>query len=145
MMYQVMASGESHPNELDLFAIPDTQASYEKMQWVDYRPISQLKDNAPVEFVIPASGSQYINLKQTYLYLNAKVLTDTGRDLDLDTKVSPINNILHSLWSQVDVLIQQKLISPSTHNYGYKALIETLLMTMPKTPNCRPLAFTRIH
>ena len=95
-----------HPEELNLFATPDTQGSYEKIQWVDYRPISQLKDQAPVEFVIPASGSQYVRLKYTYLYLKAKLLTEDGKELDMKDKVGPINNILQSLWSQVDVLNQ---------------------------------------
>lgn len=126
-MYQVSASNQSHPEELDLFSTPPTQGAYENIQWVDYRPVSQLKEDAPVEFVIPSCGSQYLNLKQTYLKVKARLLKMDGTELDMEDTVGPVNNIMHSLWSQVEVLAQQKMVSPATNNYGYKALIETLL------------------
>lgn len=42
-------------------------------------------------------------------------------------KIAPVNNLLHSLFSQVDVYLNQKLISPPNNTYAYKAYIETLL------------------
>lgn len=126
-MYQVSTSQESHPEELELFTTPPTQGAYEKIQWVDYRPVAQIKEDAPVEFVIPASGSQYLNLKQTYLHIKAKLVQEDGSDLTLEDRVAPVNNMIHSLWDQVDVLFQQKLISSSTKNYQYKSMMETLL------------------
>ena len=38
-----------------------------------------------------------------------------------------MNLFLHSLFSQVDVSLNERLISPSTNTYPYRAMIETLL------------------
>ena len=39
----------------------------------------------------------------------------------------PVNNWLHSLFSQVDVYLNGTLVTPSTNTYAYRAYTETLL------------------
>lgn len=136
-MYQVKDSQDIHPTELDLFSTPPTQSTYDKIQWVDYHPVNPIKEDSPLEFVIPASGSQYINLNQTYLHIKLKVVKADGTDMEIDDKVAPINEVLHSLWSHVEILLQQKLINVSTTNYGYKSLMETLLSYDTNAKNTR--------
>lgn len=41
--------------------------------------------------------------------------------------MGPTNLFLHSLFSQVDVSLNERLISSSTNTYAYRALLETLL------------------
>ena len=41
--------------------------------------------------------------------------------------VTPTNLWLHSLWNQLDVMFQQKLVSSSGTNYAYKAMMDVLL------------------
>ena len=41
--------------------------------------------------------------------------------------IAPINNSLHSMFSQVDVTIQNKLITSTTTHYPYKAMIQNML------------------
>ena len=41
--------------------------------------------------------------------------------------MGPVKLSLHSLFSQVDVSLNERLISPSTNTYPYRAMIETLL------------------
>ena len=41
--------------------------------------------------------------------------------------MGPVNLFLHSLFSQVDVSLNERLISPSTNTYPYRAMLETLL------------------
>ena len=50
-----------------------------------------------------------------------------GDDLDFVDPVGPVNNWLHSLFSQVDVYPNGTLVTPSTNTYAYRAYIETLL------------------
>ena len=50
-----------------------------------------------------------------------------GDDLDLTNPVGPVNNWLHSLFSQVDVYLNGTLVTPSTNTYSYRAYFETLL------------------
>lgn len=41
--------------------------------------------------------------------------------------ITPVNLLLHSLFSQVEVSVHNKSITSSTTNYPYKAMIQTLL------------------
>ncbi len=115
-----------YPKEVSLFEKPCNNIAYEKIQYVDYRTTSQLSSGSPLTFTIPAAGNQYINLKKTYLHLKVKMVNGDGSDIDVQKKVAPINNILHSLFNQVDVQLQQQLVSTG-QNYGYKAYLESLL------------------
>ena len=68
-----------------------------------------------------------MDLARTQLYLKAKITKPNGANLDPDTEVGPVNLFLHSLVSQVDVYLDERLISPSTNTYPYRAMLETLL------------------
>ena len=46
-------SCECLKSELSLFDIPPTQTTIEGSNWVQYKPISSLSDDSPIEFVIP--------------------------------------------------------------------------------------------
>ena len=120
-------SGECAKSELDLFALPPTQTSVEEGQWVEFHPISTISDGGPIEFFIPGSGEEYLDLNQTQLYVRAKVTKGDGSDLAADDPVGPVNLFLQSLFSQIDVSLNERLISPSTPTYPYRAMIETLL------------------
>lgn len=120
-------SCECTKSELDLFSLPPTQTSIEKGQWVEYHPISTISDGGPIEFVISGSGDEYMDLNQTQLYIQAKVTKANGTNLDDADQVGPVNLFLQSLFNQVDVSLNERLISPSTPTYPYRAMIETLL------------------
>ena len=116
------------PEEVSLFEKPCTNIAYQKLQYVDYRPTSLLSSGGPLTFTIPATGSQYINLKKTYLYLKVKIVNADGTAITGEDKVAPANLVLHSLFSQVDVQIQQQLVSSTgSQTYGYKSYTETVL------------------
>ena len=113
--------------ELDLFSLPPTQTSIEKSQWVEYHPIANISDGGPIEFSISGSGEEYIDLALTQLYVRVKVVNANGTDLAVDAMDAPVNLFLHSLFNQVDVTLNERLISSSTPTYPYRAMIESLL------------------
>ena len=115
-----------YPKEVSLFEKPCNDIAYQKIQHVDYRPTSLLSSGGPLTFTIPPTGSQYVNLKKTYLQLKVKLINADGSNVENGKLVAPINLVLHSLFSQVDVQLQQQLVSTG-QNYGYKAYMETLL------------------
>ncbi|GFW77858.1 uncharacterized protein TNCV_4627371 [Trichonephila clavipes] len=43
-------------------------------QWKQFHPLSNVFDNAPVEFHISGSAEDYIDLSQTQLYVKAKIV-----------------------------------------------------------------------
>ena len=59
--------------------------------------------------------------------MKAKITKPNGANLDADTQVGPVNLFLHFLFLQVDVALNERMISPSTNTYPYRAMLETQL------------------
>ena len=53
--------------------------------------------------------------------------TSNGADLAKTAEIAPECNVLHMLWSQVDVYLNSLLFTQSNNNYPYRAYIENLL------------------
>ena len=117
-------------DELDLFKLPDTQTSVTKVNWVEYRPIGQNVDNTPIDIIIPGS-SDYLDLKRSFLHIKFKVTHADGTTVDNAAtppeRVGIINLFHHSMWDQIEIYLNNHLVSRSTNNYPYKAYIENLL------------------
>ena len=120
-------SCECTKSELDLFSVPPTQTSMEQGSWVEYHPLTTVRDGGPIEFEISGSGEDYIDFANTVLYVKAKITANDGTNLVADAAVGPANLFLHSLFSQVDISLNGTLITPSTNTYPYRAMLETLL------------------
>ena len=110
-------SSECMKSELDLFSIPPTQVSLEKGKWIDHLPVSSLADNGPITFLSPGT-EDYVVLSKTILVVSAKVTKPDGTDLDIDTKVGPITNFLHSMFKQVDIFLKEKQVTQATGTYA---------------------------
>ena len=127
-------SNECMKSELDLFSLPPTQTSIESSYWCQYKPISSLTDDGPIEFVVPGNGDEYLDVAHTLLYVRVNLKTEATLADDQATdvgNVGPVNNFLHSLFSQIDVSLNRQPISPPNNAYAYRAYIETLLNYRP--------------
>jgi hypothetical protein len=113
-------------SELDLFSVPPTQTSIENGVLVEYHPISSLTDGAPIEFDVSSSGDDYIDFVNSHLYVRAQIMRANGNNLEDADKSGPISNILHSLFTQVDVILNGTLITNSTNAYPYRSYIELM-------------------
>ncbi len=118
-------------SELDLFSIPITQMEIEYGDWRDYNPIASITHGGPIEFVVKGTGQDYMDLANSYLYVKAQVTQGNGTNLPAEAPVGPINLWMHSLFSQVDVSLNDVLITPSSNTYPYRAYLETLLSYGP--------------
>ena len=101
--------------ELNLFTVPPTQTSVEHGCTMDYHPVSTLTDNVPVEFNILGSGEDYIDLTNTFLHLDMKITAADEANVADAAAVGPVNLLMHSLFSQVDIALNDKLVSSSTN------------------------------
>ncbi|XP_033229747.1 uncharacterized protein F54H12.2-like [Belonocnema kinseyi] len=137
MSFLYSHSCECLKSELDLFSIPPTQTSIESSQWVHYKPVTSLTDDSPIEFVVPGHGDEYIDLAHTMLNLRVKLITPprVAANAEQLDRVGPVNNLLHSLFNQVHVYYNQKVVSPPSNSYAYRAYIETLLNYGPAAKN----------
>lgn len=122
--------------ELNLFQLPPINNSFIKRQWCEHQP-SFVNDKSAVEFNISGSGTQYTDLSNTYLKVQVRI-KEVGGQKDFEQIVKrqnvennhsaiPVDNILHSLWSDVQVKLNGSLVSTSNTNYAYKAYIEKIL------------------
>ena len=114
-------------SELDIFTVPPTQTSIETGNWVEYNPIATLDDGSSIEFCVSGSGQDYLDAANTQLYVKARILNADGTAIADDAAVGPINLFLHSLFSDVEVSLNETQVTSSNNTYAYRAYIETLL------------------
>ncbi|XP_053388932.1 uncharacterized protein F54H12.2-like [Mercenaria mercenaria] len=105
-------------------AVPPTMLTMQDGQWTEHYPISALNNSAPMEFIIPPQTEKWTDSSQSYLYITFKVFKADGTDLEAGTVV---NNFSHSMFSSIDLYLNNKLISSNTHTYPYIAYIENIL------------------
>ena len=120
-------SCECMKSELDIFKVPPTQTSIETGNWVEYNPIATLDDGSSIEFSVSGSGQDYLDAANTQLYVKAKITQADRAVLANDAAVGPINLFLHSLFSDVEVSLNETPVTSSNNTYAYRAYIETLL------------------
>src|SRR5207253_8005421 len=114
---------------LELFSVPPTQISIDQTRYVEFRPVATLSANQVIDFVVPASVDEYVNLANTLLYLKLKVKKNATTDLTAaeSAHVIPTRLFLQSLFGEVTVTMNGKLTSPGNDQYNYKSFIQTLL------------------
>ena len=119
---------EAQPSELALFDLPPTQTAVENIYYQDVLPLSQVSNDSPVEFVISGqNGMEYIDMKNTLIYVKARIKKADGTAIDGDIDTAPINFFLPGLFSNLDISLQGKTVVSTTNHYAYKAYIQTLL------------------
>ena len=89
--------------------------------------MSTITSSSPIEFIVSGSGEDYLALNNTLLEVKACIKTTNNSPVDAAVAVAPINNTLHSLFSQIDVSLNDVNVSSATTTYPYRAYIETHL------------------
>lgn len=115
-------------SELDLFTTSPTQISIDNVTWIDYPSKTSVRDDGPIEFFVSGSDA-YVNLSDSYMDIEAQIVKEDGTDLVATDKVGPVNQWFDSLFSRVDLELNNVLVSDSTNTYPYRAMFETLIHT----------------
>ena len=118
-------------SETDLFTVPPTQRDILDGQFLEFKPLNTISSSGPLEFAVSGQTDRYMDLSQTLLHVKAKITKPNGTNLDADEDVGPINLFLHSLFSQIDVHLNDRMISVPNNTYPYRAYLETLLSYGP--------------
>jgi len=125
-----MSNITPHP-DFDLFGVPPTQLTIERDIQSEHRPISVLDSNSIIQFVITTAIDEYIQLRDTLLKIRLKINIKKANKTDVNAddwkKIAPVNYLLQSLFSNVQVEVDGKSISLSPQTYAYKAYFDTLL------------------
>src|SRR6218665_121050 len=120
-------SCECTKSELDLFIVPPTQTSIESGTFVEYNPIATISQGTPIEFSITGAGQDYLDLSNTQLYVRAQIVRANNEVIEAVDHVGPIDLFLHSLFSKVDITLNDTLVTASNNTYAYCSYLETLL------------------
>lgn len=128
MEEQQLKSAPSFHSSLNLTTLPPTDISIVQSHVEDQYPIYSPKGaGTPLEFFIPPSSSHYIDLNNTQLYLRCKLTTSGGAAVGTNTKTIPANFPFASLFSNLDIMINNVNITSSSNNYPYAAYINRVL------------------
>ena len=116
-------SPECSLSPLEWFCIPPTQTAVEKTYGVDCQPLTAIRDGAPIVFYIPASTEEYLDLKNTRLHVTCHIIKRTGAECADTDIVAPVNDLCNSLWSNVELFLNDRLISHSNNTHGYTSMV----------------------
>lgn len=127
--------GEVIKSELDLFKKISFQKSIENSSIIEYRPTSALTESSIIEFDIPISNDEYLDLQNIFIWLKGKLTDKDGNDFNSnqDGRYSLINYSLNTIFDQLSVFIGGTLVSQSSNTYHYLSFIEGVLNITPNT------------
>jgi hypothetical protein len=121
-------------SELDIFSVPPTQTWMEEGRYDVVKPYNNFQTGTVI-FEIEGDNQFYIDLSQTELNVKAS-LRKKGTDTLIESLTSteavtkmmgPVNNLFHSMFSQVQVKIGNTEVENTNSHYGYRAYLENLL------------------
>ena len=92
----------------------------------EYAPQAAIQKDMPIEFIIKGAAQHYIDLNNTRLKVKCKIVKPDGTAID-GHYCGPVNNILHSMWQDVQVSLRGRTVSDPSNLYPYRAYLSTLL------------------
>lgn len=120
---------ENHVHKMSIFEPPPTDTAIQVREWIEFRPVNQLGEDAAIEFHVPPQSTGYMDLKLCRLNVKIKITKADETSVTRDDVGSLINLPLHAMFSQIECQLQQKSVSDVGTNYPYKAYIDTLMTT----------------
>ena len=116
-------------NEVDFFDAGLKQVVLDNGTWVDVHPLNNVSSDGPIEFQVNGSSDECIDVNQTLLKFQVKIVNAAGdADLAATDLVGPINNWMHSMFSDVILTINGTTVEGGNHHYPYKAYFSNLLL-----------------
>jgi hypothetical protein len=83
-------------SEQDLFEVPPTQTSVAYGYWEQKGLTSALTDQGPYEVTVSWAGDDYIDLANTYLFVEAQIVDDDNTELEGGTSNKSCSDFVHS-------------------------------------------------
>ena len=133
-----------HPNgqtcavgELDLHAVAVTQKDILRSQTVTKTTNNALTDHTETFDFTFEGSALYTDLSETELYLEFEVVDNANAALDAGDEAAPVNNIAHSLFSSVQMLVNGEKVTGNNEDYAFKSTILDLVGTETKDKKTR--------
>ena len=114
-------------SSLCLFDKPAVQTDFIKNQTVDYYPLSNVASGGPIEFTIPGSSEEYIDVNDIQIYILAKILKADGTVIDTDDKVGLNNLPIATLFQDVSLTLGETQIEGGQMCYPYLGYFNSVM------------------
>ena len=98
---------------LSLFMPPPIDNSIQREYWVEFNPLAAISGGGVIEFNIPGTSVDYVNLAKTKLQVSYAITHADGKPIVDDRvygvptadsdQVGPVNLTLHSIFDQIDL------------------------------------------
>jgi len=82
-------------------------------------PTSSLLDSRPIKFSVSGGSNYYMDHNKNYIKLELKIIKEDGTNIDNVGDVDPVNPIAHLLFQQIDVSLNDVVISSASNLYHY--------------------------
>jgi len=119
------AEVQSVYSEFDIFMHRPIQTAVLRTGENVYKTFNTVEQN-DLLFVIPSDSDTYIDL-DIKLYVRGKLVSSSGKDVDITDTTAVTNNLLHSRFSQCTVMLNGVPVTQSHEHYNYRNYPETLL------------------
>ena len=115
--------------ELDLFRRSFYQNSEQDSFFTQFHPISAITSTNNLEFFIPASSEYFIDPQNIFLQIECQLLKKDGSvyGAGQNNRFSLINYGLNTIWSQVEISLNNTIITQSTNTFAYSSYINMLI------------------
>lgn len=118
---------ECSKKELDMSIRLPIQTGIETSQWVTIESPKDRLNNSSITFKISGDSVHYLDLSDIQLSFQVKLVDSNNLPASINSGVSPVNNILHSAFKNIQVHIGDHLFETHNDLYPYKAYFENLL------------------
>lgn len=115
-------------NEVEFFSTIPKQVVLDSSNFSKIYPLSNvINDSGPIEFNICGTPDHFIDLNNTMLELQVKIVNaDANKALIANDVVAPVNNWLCSLFEDAQVTLGETVIEGGDHMFPYKAYFSNL-------------------
>ena len=117
---------------LCVFDRPPVQTDFLRNQTVDYYPLTNVASGGPIEFTIPGSSEEYIDVNDIQLYILAKVTKADGSKITSATDKVALNNLpISTLFQDVSLMLGDTQIEGGQMCYPYLGYFNTVMQFTP--------------
>ena len=116
---------------LCIFDQPAVQTDIVKNITSDYYPLTSVSSGGPIEFHIPGSSEEYIDVNDINIYILAKVTKADGSAITTTDKVGLNNLPIATLFQDVSLTLGETQIEGGQMCYPYLGYFNTVMQFTP--------------
>ena len=122
---------ECKSSALCIFDEQDVQTDIIGNMVTDYYPLTSVQSGGPIEFFVPGTVDEYIDLSDLQILLNLKITKKGGGKIAAGEKVCFVNQPLSSIFQDVFLTIGDTQVEGGQHSYPYNGYLSSLLQFHP--------------